>query len=178
MMAKRPEDRAKSAVELLSQLKRLGGSNSKISGHPLNKVEPIGDTVVDDALYQATIDDTSLSSDGEVEVAVQAEEFDFGALPPIDLADQSPSASTVAKLPSRPVSKPKSSAAKKSVSSQNSTDFPNQQLLLGVGLAVAVMALIAVVGFGFASFAKPLPQAPTPIKATEDGKNVYVFPGQ
>ncbi|MGI9471889.1 MAG: serine/threonine-protein kinase, partial [Rubripirellula sp.] len=56
MAAKRPDDRPNSAVELLTQLKRMG---APVSDEPRTRrvVAPAGDTVVDDATYQATLDD-------------------------------------------------------------------------------------------------------------------------
>ncbi len=85
MTAKRPENRPKSAVELLAQLERLGGSSDDASRNHRRKVISAGDTMVDDHLYQATLDDSVLSSDGEVVVAVEVEDFDFGSLPPLDI---------------------------------------------------------------------------------------------
>ncbi len=182
MMAKRPEDRPKSAVELIAQLKRLGVMGGDGPKNALLNVAPADDTNIDEATYQATIDDSSLSSDGEVEVAVEVSEFDFGDLPPIGAAEMMPAGSvsngsrTVAMtpplgFPPRPMSTPQA------VSSGGQSG--NQQVLLGVGLGFAFLALIAVVAMGVISMSKPLPQAAPKIKSTEDGKGgtvVYVQP--
>jgi serine/threonine-protein kinase len=172
MTAKRPENRPKSAMELQAQLERLLGVSGETTRRHGRKVVPAGDTVMDDTSYQATIDDTSLSSDGEVVVAVEASEFDFGSLPPIDLANQP--------VPNRPMpvtaAKPKVNV-KSSVATTASAlrDDKHQQLLLGVGLAVAVMAIIAVLGIGAVSLTRPLPTTSPVIKSVEDGDGRQVF---
>lgn len=172
MMAKRPDDRPKSAVELLSQLKRLGGIGHESPPPRLKYVAPAGDTAVDDAVFQATMNDSSLSGDGEV-VVVPEGEFDFGSLPPVDLSKAVVPSPPV--LPSQPSSARKKS--KRSVSrptidgAEPRPEGGNQQLLLGIGLAVAVMALLAVVGLGVVSFSRPLPQTSPKIKSMEGGKD-------
>ncbi|MCG8649865.1 MAG: protein kinase, partial [Pirellulales bacterium] len=184
MMAKRPEDRPKSAVELLAQLKRLGAGcqgDQKARG-PLRNVAPASDTMVDEAVFQATIDDSSLSADGEVEVAAVAEEFDFGSLPPVDLNAAAPAAA-VAPLATAAPGRAKQVAPQHHVpprkqrqsQSRGQVETGNQQLLLGIGLTVAVLALIAVVGLGIFSFAKPLPESKPKIKSIEDGKGGQVI---
>ena len=64
MTAKRPQDRPKSAVELLSQVKRLeprsnSGSSRKIG----RQVAPASDTAVDESFSEVTVADSSFSSD-------------------------------------------------------------------------------------------------------------------
>jgi serine/threonine-protein kinase len=54
-------------------------------------------------------------------------------------------------------------------------DDKHQQLLLGVGLAVAVMAIIAVLGIGAVSLTRPLPTTSPVIKSVEDGDGRQVF---
>jgi serine/threonine-protein kinase len=166
MTAKRPENRPKSAVELQGQFERLLGVSGETTGRRVRRVVPVGDTIIDDTLYQATIDDTSLSSDGEVVVAVEAGEFDFGTLPPIDLPSQT--------VPARPVpvtpAKPKfSSIGPATVTTSVLREDKNQQLLLGVGLTVAVMAIIGVLGLGALSLTRPMPTTAPVIKSVEDG---------
>ncbi len=174
MMAKRPEDRPKSAIELLSQLERLGGSSGETSRRHLRHVAPAGDTVVDESLYQATIDDTSLSADGEVTVAVavDVDEFDFGGLPPVDLANTTSFAASVLSPPSTATAKAKAKA-NRSDSSRDS-GLGNQQLLLGIGLTLAVMALVTVIGLGVVAVLRPLPESQPNIKSIEDHKGGQV----
>lgn len=174
MMAKRPDDRPKSAVELLAQLRRLAGVPSGSVGKSLRGVKPASDTVVDAEVYQATIDDTSLSADGEVEVVEVAEEFDFGTLPPVENLPAVPNTTGLnpvlqppAKAPGQVPAKP-ARPAKKPVSN---AEGGNQQLLLGIGLAVAIIALLAVVGMGIASVLKPPPSQTPRIKTVEMGKD-------
>ena len=171
MTAKRPEDRPKSAVELLSQLQRLGAPSSD-APQARRVIAPAGDTVIDDSVYQATLDDTSLSSDGEVPSVAVDEEFDFGSLPPVDLG-ASASGSTLPAYTASPVAAVEKKKVKKSSTSSDSKG--SQQVLLGIGLTVAVLALVAVVGFGIHLMSRPLEQAQPRIKATESGKNVVIL---
>ena len=165
MMAKRPEDRPKSAVELLTQLKRLSGLGADATPPRRRPVVPAGDTMVDEAVYQATIDDTSLSADGEVAIVNEVEEFDFAALPPVD-------SGKLPAPPAKPVALPGPSqrVASNRSGGHTSVDSGHQQVLLGIGLAVASIALLAVVGLGVMSFMQPLPQTQPKIKSVEDGK--------
>lgn len=165
MMAKRPEDRPRSAGDLLMQLQRLASANQATSGH-LSDVAPAGDTV-DDAFYQATIDDSSLSSDGEVQIAEEVAEFDFGDLPPVV-----PNSGTSVLGPTTPVQPPARPQTVAPATNQPSSANSNQQVLLGAGLAIAILALVAVIGMGIVNMSKPLPTESPRIKATEDGKVV------
>ncbi len=174
MTAKRPDNRPKSAVELLAQLQRLGGFSDAVPRKSKRTIAPAGDTVVDDAVYQATIDDSSLSADGEVVIAAEVEEFDFGSLPPLNLASDV--------VPAKPIPMP-TPGKRASGASSGATDGKqaslrsegSQQLLLGVGLAVAVMAFITVLGMGMVSLTKPLPTKAPQIKSVEDGDGRQVF---
>jgi serine/threonine-protein kinase len=103
---------------------------------------------------------------------VEAGEFDFGMLPPVDLPSQT--------VPARPVpvtaAKPKfTPSGPASVTASVLHEDKNQQLLLGVGLAVAVMAIIAVLGLGALSLTRPLPTTAPVIKSVEDGDGRQVF---
>lgn len=188
MMAKRPNDRPKSTTELLGQLNRLGaGSHGKPNAgkHP---IRPASDTDLDDVVYQATLEDTSLSSGGEINLAVELAdgesdvggfgELDFGDLPSVvPQADQPHDPSNA--MPYRGGVKAKQAAAAKPSSSSKPTgeQASGQLLLLGVGLTLAVLSLIAVLAIGAHSLSKPLP-GPTPsIKKTEnsDGQSVLII---
>ena len=167
MMAKRPGDRPKSTTELLTQLKRLGEGSSDIPNGVNRQVQPASDTDIEESVYQATIEDSSLSADGQVDLGSSLDEFDFSSLPAV-----MPMAAVTPHRPDAKLSKPsKASIASASVAPSN-----HQTLLLGVGLAIAAMALMAVIGMGIYTMSKPLPKSQPKIKATEDGKgNVVVI---
>lgn len=152
MMSKRPADRPNSATELMTWMKQLG------AGKNLTPIAPAGDTVVDGTSYQATIDDTSLSSDGEV-VMAEVESFDFDSLPPVDLGTQTPIPKPVQTL-AKPDKKRKTSV---------SAADGQQQVLLGAGLALATIALLATLGIsGYLMLRSPSDSQPK-IKQVEDG---------
>ncbi|MEE2936636.1 MAG: serine/threonine protein kinase, partial [Planctomycetota bacterium] len=181
MMAKQPADRPKSAVELLAQLTRLGAVVGEPSRHSPRSVEPLSDTAVDDAVYRATLDDTSLSADGEVVIEVD-EFFDFEALPPIDLGGASRSVvapdlqqDNVSSHPA-PASYYHQQQPTKSKNQAGPLSRANgtQQVLLGVGLAFAVLALIAVVVLAIYSFVRPEAKVVPAVKSLENGNVVIV----
>jgi eukaryotic-like serine/threonine-protein kinase len=182
MMAKRPEDRPTSALELITQLKRLGGiPTGPYQSPPLSRIAPAGDTAVDDSVYQATLDDSSLSGDSEIPQAAVVDDFDFDSLPPIEIkaTPVSPSlARSTAMGPSRavplrpsPIQPPVQAGvhSNKTRTAQQARN-DNQQLLLGVGLAIAILALLAVVSITAYTVLRPeKPDAPV-IRSIEDGK--------
>jgi serine/threonine-protein kinase len=162
MMSKRPEDRPNSATELMTWMKQLG------AGKSVTPIAPAGDTIVDGSFYQATIDDSSLSSDGEVVVA-EVEEFDFDSLPPIDLGTQVP-VPRPAQLPAKPMPK---SGKKQAIT--NSAVDAQQQVLLGAGLTLAIIALLATLGIsGFLLIRSPS-DTQQKIKQVEQGKGGHVI---
>ncbi len=187
MMAKRPEDRPTSAMELITQLERLGGIPSgPYKSAPLSRIAPAGDTAVDDSVYQATLDDSSLSSDGEVPNVVVVDDFDFDSLPPIEIKPASispnlmrgPSAGRAAAVPLRPgpvppLSHPGAQSRGSRVAAPAKND--NQQVLLGIGLAIAIMALLATVGITVYTLLKPEKADPPVIKSMEDGNGGQVI---
>ncbi len=178
MMAKRPDNRPKSASELLAQLERLAGASGESTRRQGRRFSPAGDTVVDGATYQATIDDSSMSSGEEVALAVEVDEFDFGSLPPPDLGSGAAPAKPVPMpTPSVSLRGPMSKLKGSGSTNANSRNEGNQQLLLGVGLTVAVLALVAVLGLGVVSLTKPAPSVAPQIKSIEqdDGRQVFII---
>ncbi|WP_231615345.1 serine/threonine protein kinase [Novipirellula artificiosorum] len=166
MLAKRPEDRPKSAVDLQAQLDRLSSrlGMGTPSRQQFERIAPAGERVVDESLYQATIDDTSLSSDGQVTVAAEVEELDFGSLPPIDISKV---VMAYQPTPNRLSDRSGGSLKAKAGASSDS----KQMLLLGVGLAVAVTALLVVVGMSIFTLASsPKDIVPQKIKKMEDSQ--------
>lgn len=173
MMAKKPEDRPKSAVELLSQIKRIGQVAGEPSPRHARVVEPASDTVIDEAVYQATLDDTSLSADGEVDTAMKVEEFDFASLPPVDLGELASPTSMPALQPAA-VPKNRNLSAKSNNPKSRSSSENYQQVMLGMGLAFAILALIAVVGMGVYSFTLSDERMTPTVKSLEDGKVIVI----
>lgn len=172
MMAKRPEDRPTSVKELIAQLSRLGALPKDAPLNAKTGIKPAGDTAVDDALYQATIDDSSLSGDGDAVAAPVLDELDFDSLPPISVANAIPSAAGIL-LP--PASYPNPAMMRSPVAAGSSVKATtsrgdHQQLLLGIGLAVAVLALLASLGITAYTLVKPDEKTAPKIKAVEDGK--------
>ncbi len=187
MMAKRPEDRPTSAMELISQLTRLGGIPSgPHQPTSLSRIAPAGDTAVDESVYQATLDDSSLSGDVEIPKVALLDDFDFDSLPSIEIQPTSVSPNLMrgplnapAKIvPLRPHPIPPPSHARAQphgsrLAAHGKND--HQQLLLGVGLAVATLALLATVGLTAYTLLKPEKSDPPVIKSMEEGNGGKVI---
>lgn len=193
MMAKKPADRPSSAVELLSQLERLrGGASASNAKHEhLAAMVSGSDTAIDDKLYQATMDDSSIDQATAVEVIETVEvldDFDFGSLPPLDadsgfpdpLASPNPPGKGYPAQPpqpaqlGRPIGQPGYRNAPATIQAARASG-DGQMVILGVGLAIAVLALVLVVGIAAYMVSQPLPDPPTKIKATENGKGRRVI---
>ena len=178
MMSKRPEDRPNSASELLTRLQRVATTVGGKAQSGLSELAAGGESMIDETVYQATIDDSSLSSDGEVptvvtEVITEVDELDFDNLPSVAFPAPVPT-STLARtssssFPQGQSSPPslRNSAAK----GQNAAGGHTQHLLLGIGLAVASLALIATVGIAIHSLMRPEPKIHQTIKSVEEGKD-------
>jgi serine/threonine-protein kinase len=203
MMAKRPEDRIPSASELLTQLTRIAsGSAGQGRGvRPLQKISPASDTLADNSLYEATLSDSNLGSElDEVVVVDDKSLFEFDSLPPV-LTNVKPMPRTAALAPankraavqrkSAPTT-PRSASvvqphhAFSLTSNHASTSYPartnqakgdKQQIMLGIGLALACVSLLLVVGFGVYLVAGPESRKDPVIKMSEDrdGKQVIVL---
>ena len=164
MMSKRPSDRPRSAVELLSELKRLGGSTAAGASTPLAG-HAHADTVVDDSGFGMTLNGSgnSESSGGEI---------DFGALPAIDLGNLHMSASntdaTIGPL-AAPAAKSNPSFSPNQPASSNQSS-PRQTLMLGIGLTLASIAMVAVMLLVYHSMTRELPKTQPRIKSVEDGR--------
>ena len=173
MMAKRSCDRPKSTSDLLGQLKRLGAGKHARPEHVAHSIKPASDTDLDDVVYQATLEDTSLSADGEVDLASEIDddsgsnldELDFGSLPSVQAL--TPDAATPFRgnmhVPTANISKKRSSET----TNQNNT---NQTFLLGIGLTLASIALVTVIAMGIYTVLKSPPKETPRIKMTEPGK--------
>gem|GEM_PF-1417531 len=185
MMAKRPEDRIPSATELLSQLNRITiGGDQRQAGPPLRKISPAGDTASDGSLFEATLSDSSLGVEVDhVAVVDESSLFDFGSLPPVLANVPQVKSARLAKAGN--AGKPVSSALTQAVAASqkaaanqanftsranSSSQVPaaNQQLMLGIGLAVAFLALFAVVGIGVFVALRPEETKRPTIKSTEN----------
>lgn len=168
MMAKRPDDRPKSCVELLGQLKRVAG---RTGSSALQDRNSYADTVTEDPLMQVTIDDSSFpSSDGSNPLSL--DQLDFGSLPPVDFA-ASPTAAPTAPttFPGTTTTPQPKAVTQKTGKNKSKKSGDNQQLLLGIGLSVAIMALLFTVGIMIYTITKPDERISPKIKSMEDGKN-------
>ncbi|SMP50026.1 serine/threonine protein kinase [Neorhodopirellula lusitana] len=196
MMAKKPSERPSSVVDLLGQFERLKGGVFGTPGEHDQLADRVhsSDTSLDDRLFQATMDDGSSHPSDSVEVVDNVEiveEFDFGTLPPLndeggvsagstfdslgqfDSIGQFSSASQSQALTNPSAFPDKSDPAKPSRSSvvqakRQSQD--GQMMILGVGLAIAILALVLVVGMVAYTVSRPLPNQPSKLKSLEDGK--------
>ncbi|MEO9591220.1 MAG: serine/threonine protein kinase, partial [Rhodopirellula bahusiensis] len=179
MMAKKPADRPPSAVDLIGQfdrIRRTAGLKQK-NHQPLAAIASTSDTTEDGQLYQATMEDQSVFNGSDADETLHdAGEFDFSTLPDIGVAT-TPSAfpGSASGLSSTPP--PLAGAASKTNSSSNAKSEQGQTLMLGMGLAIAVIALMTVLGMAAYTIAKPdNPPAPK-IKATESGKEIVIING-
>ena len=198
MLAKKPADRPASAVELRAQLERLRESVGKPSGsqHSLSAIASLSessDTIVDDKLYRASIEDTSFADSSHSDQPIDSlDDFDFGSLPPASApaytsspnASRSnsagnfppngnfPAAGTFPVGSSKPAlsTKPGRSANSSAKDSRGSAGGDSQMVLLGIGLTVAVLALLVVVGMSFYTLTRPEGDSRPKLKTLEDGK--------
>jgi eukaryotic-like serine/threonine-protein kinase len=166
MMAKRPSDRPRSAVELLSELKRLGGQvdrQSSLANHSAHV-----DTIVDDSGFGMTIDGSANSH------AEATGEIDFSNLPPIELGNLHLNSQMTLDIPSPLMPTSGWQAKPTAANSNRHSGSNNQTLMLGVGLTLAVVALIAVGVMTYSAMTQPLPQTQPKIKSHEgkDGKTI------
>lgn len=171
MMAKRPEDRPASAVELLNQLKRMAGGKSK-GAQLANRPNAGGSfSASEDPSSFGTIDESSPQS---FDTVVETPDIDFGSLPPIDPASSLPHMpAAAAGLPVNQFASPAPSNAKSNAVS--ASDDSRQNILLGIGLAIAIMALLVVVGMTMYQLTREDTERPK-LKSTEEGgKQIVVF---
>ena len=192
MMAKRPEDRIPSATELLSQLNRITiGGDQRHAGPPLRRISPAGDTVSDGSLFEATLSDSSLGVEvDQVVVVDESSLFDFGSLPPVLgnvpklKATSMPQAGAAGKPVSNALAQAvaasqKAAARQANAPSQsnfsNQSAAGNQQVMLGIGLAIAFLALFAVVGIGVFVAMRPEETKRPTIKSTENANGAPVI---
>ncbi|MDV6031758.1 MAG: serine/threonine protein kinase [Phycisphaera sp. RhM] len=179
MMSKRPVDRPTSAAELLTQLRRIAGS--KLAGRELANRPRSAQLAIttDDSSSFASLDDSGPLGEASQGAMAEIAEIDFGSLPPIDLAALSPVALSPAAVPVSPLATSRTAAGAPRQSTKkrgptNRTDA-SQSVLLGVGLALSIVALLAVVGVTFYQMTKD-EKAVTRLKTMEDGKgNVIVI---
>lgn len=178
MMSKRPSERPASAAELLTQLKRIAGSTS-VGGELANRHRSGRTTTfAEDPSSHGSLDDSGPL--GEASPAAMAEfvEIDFGSLPAIDMSTMSPAAVPISPLAAARESAVNASAkgglAKKTKARDDDNDS-HQSMLLGVGLALSIVALLVVVGVTFYQMTKDDHAAPR-LKSMEDGKgNVIIL---
>ena len=126
--------------------------------------------MIDETVYQATIEDSSLSSDGEIPVVVaEVDELDFASLPSTSFPAATPAMPLGGHLPT---TSPATAATYRSKTARmdKAGNGSNQQLLLGIGLALATVALLATLATVMYTVTRPQNEIPQKIKATEQGK--------
>ena len=179
MTAKRPQDRPKSAVELLSQVQRLGPvSNNGSSRKIWRPIAPASDTAVDESFSEVTFEDSSLSSEAGIAPLPLLDELDFSKLQVnadvVDTTTLLPD--SVKQFPAQDnlalVAKNETGRAKQATNSLDASS--RQTLLLGFGLAFAIMALIAVLVVLVYALMQPAADGPIRLKAIESGKKIIV----
>ncbi|MEO1526830.1 MAG: serine/threonine protein kinase, partial [Planctomycetota bacterium] len=166
MMSKRPADRPASAAELLTQLNRIRGthqSSSELANRPLGT----GSTSVsEDPSSYSSIDDSGPLRDASPSSMPEVGEIDFGNLPSIDISSLPPATAPVTVSPLA-APRPSTTPSKSKKSSSLSSDA-GQNVLLGVGLAMSIMALLVVLGITFYQVTKEEKQSVN-VKQTESG---------
>ncbi len=174
MMAKRPIDRPASMNDVLVELKQLRGVDGGRS-ISLRSFADSDDTSLSDVMLRATLsDDGGVSSGGSDAVlesgpllADSLDGFDFSDLPdvpaPSSLPVSRPGPATAGSLSAGPHHRGGRSAA----STTEPRSQGGQQILLGIGLALAVLALMAVLGMMAYTLNRPLENAKPRLKMTE-----------
>jgi serine/threonine-protein kinase len=172
MMSKQPADRPTSAAELLTQLRRIAGSQPA-SGHLANRPHRESATLgaAEDSSSYGSIDEIVPLGDA---VPTDTGDIDFGSLPPIDTSalQTSPLAASPATLPAAR----QASVSKQGRASSDSNEA-KQSVLLGIGLALSIVALLMVVGATFYQMTKEERPAQR-LKTMEDGKGNVIVVGQ
>jgi serine/threonine-protein kinase len=173
MMSKRAADRPTSAAELLTQLRRIAGSQS-VGGQLADRPRggPAALTAMEDSSSFGSIDEIVPLRDAVA--MVDTGEIDFGSLPPIDI-----NAIPVASLATPQSALPSGPQRSKSKANQLSSDSSEtkQSVLLGIGLALSIVALLVVVGATFHQMTREEKPAQR-FKAMEDGKGNVIVVGQ
>ncbi|MCO8120350.1 serine/threonine protein kinase [Stieleria sp. TO1_6] len=177
MMAKRAADRPASAAELLAQLKRIAGANAsrnELANRPQSGHSP---TAIDaDSSSFASLDDSGPLREAVPAAIAEVAEIDFGSLPPMNtmmLSAMSPAATPLP--PHSAPSQPPQNTKSKRASSGGASGNAQQNVLLGVGLALSIVALLVVVGLTFYQVTKDDKSSPR-LKSMEDGRgNVIIL---
>lgn len=175
MMAKRPEDRPPSMSELLVQLDQVRGVPSDGSARQLTTLASQIDTSADDSNLHVTDWDGSSAGGSHIGSAIGVTDMagDAGRHAEFDFSDLPDPVAVVAKpRTSRPAPTP----AKTKKSTDGGPDSQgNQMLLLGIGLALAVIALLAVVIMIVMTFLKEPERSSPRLKQVEDGKGNVII---
>ncbi|MEM9643601.1 MAG: serine/threonine-protein kinase [Planctomycetota bacterium] len=182
MMAKRPEDRPASMADLLVQIRKLRGVDGfEADGvrRPLQQIAVASGTSVEDVTLSVTeMGDSSLGSTDMPLDSASAdgsfESFDFSDLPDVAAPSSGSFGGTAA-----PLGLANPHAANMGQAIRNSPASPpsagGQQVLLGVGLAFAVLALVTVIGMMAYTLAKPMEQTQPRLKTTEQKDGTIII---
>ncbi|MEM6777859.1 MAG: serine/threonine-protein kinase [Planctomycetota bacterium] len=179
MMAKQPADRPASVLELISQLERLRGGSGSIAGHQtqLAAIASVTDTTVEEGFYRASIEDTSFSDSNEpIQASVAIDEFDFDSIPTVAGVSGQPSGASAGKFPEVKTRVPPPIAK----TTPSPTNGASQMVLLGIGLTVAVMALMTVLAMAAYTLTRPMKESSPTFKATEgdQGEQIVIMQSQ
>lgn len=175
MMSKRPSDRPASAAELLTQLRRIAGSKS--TGRELANRPRSGKSVAiaEESSSFASLDDSGPLGEPLPGASSEFVEIDFGSLPPIDMSNMAPTALSPAATPQSPLATPaKSVRSGRTKADRGGESDSNQSILLGIGLALSIMALLVVLGVTFYQMTKENNASPK-LKSMEDGKGNVII---
>ena len=175
MMSKRPADRPASAAELLNQLKRISGSNTSRSELATRPLAAGSALTVEDSSSDGSLDDSGPLSDVAPAVITEVEEIDFGNLPPINMAAMPGSVAPGmnSAVPGSPLAIPQAPGGHKPAAAASPGDT-NQSVLLGIGLAMSIMALLVVLGITFYQVTKE-EKSGVKLKQTESGKGDVII---
>ena len=176
MMAKRPTERPASAAELLTQLKRIAGSKPD-GGQLANRPRSGQDAnIQDESSSYSSLDDSGPLHDATPAGMAEVGEIDFGSLPPINVTPMQQTSLPMSPA-ALPTQSPLSSPNPKPRAAPSSTTNEKQSILLGVGLAISVMALLVVLGVTIYQMTTEDKTVKPRLKINETDKKVIILDG-
>ncbi|TWU64964.1 MULTISPECIES: serine/threonine-protein kinase [Crateriforma] len=184
MMAKRPSDRPPSMSDLLVQLKQIRGVPTTDQTGSLRSFAHPDDTTSMATSGQHTVfEESSISSSGGDESGLSGDPtesldgFDFSDLPDLPAPGAASAADSMGPLgPASPPPPPRAVGRTTGGKAESDGGGNSQQVLLGIGLAFAALALVAVLGMMAYTFSRPLEQSRPRLKQfdSKDGTLIIV----
>lgn len=189
MMAKKRSQRPSSASELLLQLHQLRSGRDETDLRPEQVAEMVMHRGISTNSNRglANNEESSAASDSTLVVTSAGEgldEFDFASLPPMDTTDSGALSDFTMASSSDRFTRPRTEEAmpsrqshpqSDSISSSNLTRPEGQLVMLGIGLTIAVLALVMVIGVAAYTISRPTPQTAPKIKSLEYGNQHKVI---